>query len=73
LGRVRSLYIKRAARELLERYPGKFSTSFKENREFLDEILGHAGKPLRNRIAGYISTLLKQRGGNDDATGRGYE
>lgn len=60
MGRVRSLHIKRAARELLGRYPDKFSTSFEENRKFLDEILGHVGKPLRNRIAGYISTLLKQ-------------
>jgi small subunit ribosomal protein S17e len=61
LGRVRALYIKRAARELIERYPDKFSTDFEENRKFLNEILGHLGKPIRNRIAGYISTLLKQR------------
>ncbi|HDI13096.1 MAG: 30S ribosomal protein S17e [Hadesarchaea archaeon] len=60
MGRVRSLYIKRAARELLERYPDKFSPSFEENRKFLDEKLKNVGKPLRNRIAGYISTLLKQ-------------
>lgn len=61
MGRVRPLYVKRAARELLERYPDKFSTDFRQNREFLDEILRHIGKPLRNRIAGYISNLLKQQ------------
>lgn len=61
MGRVRQLYIKRAARELIERYPDKLSTDFRENRKFLDEILGHVGKTIRNRVAGYISTLLKQR------------
>lgn len=60
MGRVRQLHIKRAARELIERYPDKLSTDFKENRKFLDEILGHVGKPIRNRVAGYISTLVKQ-------------
>lgn len=61
MGRVRPLHIKRAARELLERYPDKFSTDFEHNRKILDEILKEVGKPLRNRIAGYISNLLKQR------------
>lgn len=61
MGRVRALSIKRAARDLLERYPDRFSADFKQNRKFLDEILGDVGKPLRNRIAGYICTLLKQQ------------
>lgn len=60
MGRVRSAYIKRAARELLERYPDKFSTDFKQNCLALDELLDLGGKPLRNRIAGYLSNLLKQ-------------
>lgn len=63
MGRVRALYIKRAARELIARYPGKLSTEFKGNRKFVDEVLvlGHLNKSVRNRIAGYIVTLLKQR------------
>ncbi|MDI6884350.1 MAG: 30S ribosomal protein S17e [Hadesarchaea archaeon] len=60
MGRVRSLYIKRAARRLLERYPDKFSTDFKKNCEILDELLKLESKSLRNRIAGYLSNLLKQ-------------
>ena len=63
MGRVRALYIKRAARELIERYPDKLATDFEGNRKFVDEVLvlGHLNKSVRNRIAGYIVTLLKQR------------
>jgi small subunit ribosomal protein S17e len=60
MGRVRSTYIKRAARELIERYPDKFSTDFKQNCLALDELVNLKSKSLRNRIAGYINNLLKQ-------------
>jgi len=61
MGRIRSTYIKRAARELLERYPDKFSTDFKQNCLALNELVTLKSKSLRNRIAGYLSTLLKQK------------
>ena len=60
LGKVRSLQIKRTARELIEKYPDRFSTDFQHNKKILNEILERVGKPIRNRIAGYITTLLKQ-------------
>jgi small subunit ribosomal protein S17e len=62
MGRVRPLYIKRAAKLLLERYPDKFSPDFEANKKVLDEMLKNVGKPLKNRIAGYISNLLSQKG-----------
>jgi len=61
MGQVRSTYIKRAARKLIERYPDKFSTDFKQNCLTLDELVTLKSKSLRNRIAGYLSTLLKQK------------
>jgi len=61
MGRVRSTYIKRAARELIKRYPDKFSTDFRQNCLALDELLNLNTKSLRNRIAGYLSNLLKQK------------
>lgn len=61
MGRVRSTYIKRAARELIKRYPDKFSTDFRQNCLALDELLTLNSKSLRNRIAGYLSNLLKQK------------
>lgn len=61
MGRVRQTYIKRAARDLLERYPDKFSTDYEENRRALGELASIKSKPLRNRVAGYIATLVKQK------------
>jgi len=61
MGRVRQTYIKRTARNLLERYPDKFSTSYEENRRVLGELTNIESKSLRNRVAGYIATLLKQK------------
>jgi len=61
MGRVRPTYIKRAARELIKRYPDKFSIDFKQNCLTLDALVNVKSKSLRNRIAGYISNLLKQK------------
>ncbi|MDH5442940.1 MAG: 30S ribosomal protein S17e [Candidatus Hadarchaeaceae archaeon] len=61
MGRVRPTYIKRAARKLIKRYPDKFSIDFKQNCLTLDALVNIKSKSLRNRIAGYISNLLKQK------------
>jgi small subunit ribosomal protein S17e len=61
MGRIRQTYIKRAARRLLERYPDKFSTDYRQNRRALEGLASIESKLLRNKIAGYITTLLKQK------------
>jgi small subunit ribosomal protein S17e len=60
MGRVRPIYIKRAARQLVENHPDKFSGDFRKNRVAVDELIPQVNKPIRNRVAGYISTLLKE-------------
>jgi len=61
MGKIRPTYIKRAAKRLLERYPDKFSTSYAQNRKVLGEVAIIESPSLRNRIAGYLVTLLKQK------------
>jgi small subunit ribosomal protein S17e len=61
MGRIRQKYIKRSARLLLERYPDKFTGDYEQNRNALDGIANIGSKPLKNKIAGYIATLLKQK------------
>lgn len=60
MGSVRPLYLKRAAREFIQAYPDKFTTDFNENSSIIDEMLKDQSKTIRNRIAGYITTLMKQ-------------
>ncbi|MEM3011987.1 MAG: 30S ribosomal protein S17e [Candidatus Hadarchaeales archaeon] len=58
---MRQVYVKRAARQLLELYPDRFTTDFSQNRKVLDELLEVESKPLKNRIAGYLTSMVKQR------------
>ncbi len=58
MGKVRTEKIKSTARELLERFPGKFTTSFGNNKESVEALTGISSKKLRNRIAGYITRLV---------------
>jgi small subunit ribosomal protein S17e len=58
LGKVRTEKIKSTARELVERFPSKFTTSFTNNKESVAALTGISSKKLRNRIAGYITRLV---------------
>jgi small subunit ribosomal protein S17e len=57
LGKVRTEIVKRAARELLERFPAKFANEFEPNKLAVNELLRAPSKRLRNRIAGYVTRL----------------
>jgi len=46
------------ARELVERFPGKFTTDFENNKKLVDTFTNISSKKLRNRIAGYTTRLM---------------
>ena len=59
MGNIRSNYIKRIARELINMYPDKFVVSdFQHNKEKVAELADFDSKILRNRVAGYITRIL---------------
>jgi small subunit ribosomal protein S17e len=53
--------MKRIARELVERFPDKFTTDFESNKKLVDTFTNISSKKLRNRVAGYITQLQKQK------------
>ena len=57
MGKVRTEQVKRVARELLERYEGKFTTDFETNKKLVDALTNISSKKLRNRVAGYTTRL----------------
>jgi small subunit ribosomal protein S17e len=57
LGKVRTETVKRAARELIERFPDKFTDEYEANKKAVNEVLMAPSKKLRNRIAGYVTRL----------------
>jgi len=57
LGKVRTETVKRAARELIERFPDRFTSEYEANKLQVNELLRAPSKKLRNRIAGYVTRL----------------
>ena len=59
LGKVRTEMVKRISLELIEKYEYSFQPEFEPNKQFLKEIGLDVSKRLRNKIAGYITTVIK--------------
>lgn len=59
MGKVRPVLVKRLARELLSRYPDKFTLNFDENKRLVAGLTDIKSKRLRNRVAGYITRLVR--------------
>jgi len=55
---VRPERVKKIAKELLKRYPDKFTTDFESNKKLLGSVSKISSVRLRNRIAGYITRLV---------------
>lgn len=58
MGNVRTDQIKRTARELVRRFPDKFTANFDENKRLVSLLLEGTTTKIRNQIAGYITRYL---------------
>jgi small subunit ribosomal protein S17e len=58
LGKVKTEHIKRLAKELLERYPEKFSSDFNANKHTVDALTQGSTTKVRNQVAGYITRTI---------------
>ena len=54
------MLIKRTGSNLVKNNPKSFTTSFDENKKVLDGLAEIPSKKLRNVIAGYVTSLVKQ-------------
>jgi small subunit ribosomal protein S17e len=57
LGKVRTDTIKRTSRELIRRFPERFTGDFESDKQAVNELVTAQSKRLRNRIAGYVTRL----------------
>ena len=60
MGRVRTKTVKRAARELIEKYYSKLTLDFHLNKKILESVAQVSTKRLRNKIAGFTTHLMKR-------------
>ncbi|MGD8543944.1 MAG: 30S ribosomal protein S17e [Candidatus Bathyarchaeota archaeon] len=58
MGKVRPERVKRIARELVSRHPDKFTINFENNKKLVETLIETSSTKLRNRIAGYITSLM---------------
>merc|ERR1711953_1596163 len=63
MGRVRTKTIKKAARVIIEKYYTKLTLDFHTNKRIIEEVALIPSKPLRNKIAGFITHLRNDSNG----------
>ena len=55
MGKVKTEQIKHLGKELMARFPSKFTTNFDENKRTVDELTKGTTTRVRNKVAGYIT------------------
>lgn len=58
MGNVRTEQIKRTAKELIKRFPDKFSNDFENNKHFVNSLVQGGTPKVLNQIAGYITRFM---------------
>ena len=59
MGAIRPAVIKRVAKELVEKYPDKFTADFNINKELVEKYTNVQTKRVRNILAGYITRYYR--------------
>lgn len=60
MGSVRTEHIKRVAKELIRRFPNKFSKDFEHNKRSVATLIRGTTPKIRNQIAGYITNVFSR-------------
>lgn len=61
MGRVRPRHVKRLAKNLVDDHEGEFEEDFEHNKEKLKEMDEIESKKLRNRVAGYMVRVIRNK------------
>ncbi|GAB5366371.1 hypothetical protein AAMO2058_001137900 [Amorphochlora amoebiformis] len=60
MGRVRTKLVKRASRQIIEKYYQRLTMDFHTNKRIVEEVATVPSKRLRNKIAGFTTHLMKR-------------
>lgn len=60
IGNVRSRAVKRISKNIVVNFYDQLSTDFEKNKFIVESVTNVQSKSYRNKIAGYVTTLMKQ-------------
>ena len=60
MGRIKTTFIKRKTKELLNEHRDSFTGDFDNNKQLTAQLTNVSSKKLRNTIAGYVTRLKKK-------------
>ena len=60
MGRIKTTFVKRKTRVLLNKHGDKFTTDFEQNKKITSNHARILSKKIRNTIAGYMTRLKKR-------------
>lgn len=58
LGKVKTDQIKKTGKELMVRFPNKFTSNFDENKKLVSTLTQGTTTRIRNKVAGYITRTI---------------
>ena len=61
MGRIKTTQIKQKTIDILDKFPGIFSTKYEENKAIIQKYCAVPSKKLRNILAGSIGKTIKKR------------
>ncbi len=73
LGKVKTEHIKHLAKDLMLRFPDKFSSNFDANKQAVDMLTRGATTKVRNQVAGYITRTISLTQANSPSENVGEE
>eukprot|EP01084_Bolivina_argentea_P205439 350945_1 len=60
MGKIRTKTVKKAAKQIVEKYYDKLCLDFQVNKRVCDDVAEIPSKRMRNQIAGYVTRLMKR-------------
>ncbi|CAD2218747.1 small subunit ribosomal protein S17e [Angomonas deanei] len=60
MGKIRTKTVKRASRQVVEKYFSKLNKDFYQNQRVVGEVTIARSKKLKNKISGYVTHIMKR-------------
>ncbi len=60
MGRIKNKIVKRASREIVEKFYGKLTEDFYLNKKVIEQVTDVQSKKIKNQIAGFTTRIYKK-------------